>query len=596
MNHPASTYAHETIADFIFHLQAVHGHREDFFTIKRGGRTERWTCQQMMDRVHELAASLEAAGLQRGERVVIFAENRPEWHLVDFTVQVLGGVSVPIFPNLPSEQVSHIVTDSGASWVFYSDAPKREMLEDLGRWLEKPPTLVSLDDDAHPKAGHSLAELLDRGGKLRPTLLWSDLKGRVTPDDLSSLLYTSGTTGQPKGVMLTHRNLATNMLAACRVYPGPGGEEEQSLCFLPLSHVFARTTCHTFMNLGIAVHYVGDVEELPDALMEVKPTVMASVPLVFEKAFQKIQQGVAEASGGKKALFEWAVAEGEEHLETQVQGGRVGLLAAAKHALADRLVHRKIQERFGGRLKLVVAGGAPMPKQVETFFQAVGVGIYVGYGLTETSPMLTINYPGHYKPGSTGKPAPGAEIKIARDGEVLARGPGIMRGYWRKPDATAQVIDENGWFATGDLGAVDDDGFLFLTGRKKDMIITADGNNVAPVPIEHLLVAAPVVAQAVVIGDDKPHLSALLVPDYDRVGVAGAPEDLARDPRVIEQIASVVDSVNRLLAKYEHIRAFRLLPEPFKVETGELTPTLKVRRPVVMKRFAEQIDDMYRDA
>jgi long-chain acyl-CoA synthetase len=592
---PPEVFAHRTIADLIFHLGRAYGIREDFFSIRRGGRLESWSCGELLRKSYALAAAMGVGGIDKGDRIAIFAENCPEWHVVDFACQIYGAISVPIFPNLPADQITFILADSGARQVFYSDAPKREILEDISHWLPSPPGLVAFEEAGRPRVGMTLAEACAQGEKVLANVPIEKFLDRVDSDDLSAILYTSGTTGQPKGVMLSHGNLTSNLLAATEVYPGPGGAAEQCVCFLPLSHVFARTTCHTFLNLGIPLHYVQKVEDLPTALQEMKPTVMASVPLVFERAFDKIQQRVEESSGGKKMLFSWAVDEGHQHLEKRLEG-KVGLLDSAKRAVADRLVYRKIHDNFGGRLQMVVSGGAALPRNVENFFQAVGVGVYQGFGLTETSPLLTINYPGTYRPGSTGVKGKGVELRIAPDGEILARSPGLMKGYWKRPEATRDAIDAEGFFHTGDLGYLDEDGFLFITGRKKDMLILADGSNVAPLPIEHLLVAAPVIQQAVVVGDGRPHLGALLIPDLDRLGFRADRGEAIQRKEVVDQVREVVQTVNKLLSSHEQVRTFHLLSQIFSVEGGELTPTLKVRRPVVIARYAAEIDELYRRA
>jgi long-chain acyl-CoA synthetase len=594
-NRSADLLAHRTIADLVFHLHQSYRQRENFFTIRRHGRLEAWSAGEMLHKVHALAAAMGVGGINKGDRIALYAENRPEWHVVDFACQLYGAVVVPLFPNLPTEQIAFILSDAGCRWVFYSDAPKRELLEDLSRWMTQPPGLVAMEEAARPERGYTLDQLIKLGENILSTVPLERFAGRVAPEDLSAILYTSGTTGQPKGVMLSHGNLASNMVAASEVYPGPGGEAEQCVCFLPLSHVFARTTCHTFLNLGIALHYVPAVEELPAALAEMKPTVMASVPLVFERAFDRIQQMVDEGAGGKKKIFEWAVGEGQKQLEKRL-AGQSGFFDSAKRMVADKLVFKKIQDRFGGRLQMVVSGGAAMPNHIESFFQAVGIGIYQGYGLTETSPLLTINYPGAYKPGSVGVLGKGVEIEIAKDGEILARSPGLMRGYWGRDEATRDAFDERGFFRTGDLGYLDDEGFLFITGRKKDLLVLADGSNVAPVPIEHLLSAAPIIQQAVVVGDGRPHLGALLIPDLDRLGLKGPREQVVQKSEVLEPVREVVKTVNRLLPRHEQIRNFHLLPSIFTVETGELTPTLKVRRPVVLERYRAEIDGLYRGA
>lgn len=591
----AEMLSHRTLADLIFHLQRTCGHRGDFFTIRRGGRLESWPAAKMLHQVHALAAAMGVGGIDKGDRVAIYAENRPEWHVVDFACQLFGAIAVPLFPNLPTDQIAFILSDSGCRWVFYSDAGKRDLLEDLSRWMTQPPGLVAMDEAARPERGYTLGELIALGEKVMESLPLEKFEGRVAPEDTSAILYTSGTTGQPKGVMLSHGNLASNMVAATEIYPGPGGEAEQCVCFLPLSHVFARTTCHTFLNLGIPLHYVAAVEELPEALAEMKPTVMASVPLVFERAFDRIQQMVEEGSGGKRKIFEWAVGEGQKQLERRLSGHQ-GFFDDAKRLVADKLVFRKIQDRFGGRLQMVVSGGAALPSHIESFFQAVGIGIYQGYGLTESSPLLTINYPGRYKPGSVGVLGKGVELEIAPDGEILAKSPGLMRGYWNRDAATRDVFDERGFFRTGDLGYLDEEGFLYITGRKKDLLVLADGSNVAPVPIEHLLAAAPIIQQAVVVGEGRPHLGALLIPDFDRLGFKGPRDQVVQKSEVLDPVRDVVKTVNRLLPRHEQIKNFRLLSSIFTVETGELTPTLKVRRPVVLERYRAEIDDLYRGA
>ena len=592
---PAELLAHRTIADLVFHLNRSYRQRENFFTIRRNGWLESWTCGDLLHKVHALAAAMGVGGLNKGDRVAICSENRPEWHVVDFACQIFGAVAVPIFPNLPADQIAFILADSGARWVFFGGEQKRELMEDLCRWMPQPPGLVAMEEAARPDRGYTLDQLIGHGERVLGNLPLEKFAGRVSSDDLSAILYTSGTTGQSKGVMLSHGNLASNMVAASEIYPGPGGEAEQCVCFLPLSHVFARTTCHTFLNLGIRLHYVAAVEELPEALAEVKPTVMASVPLVFERAFDKIQQMVEEGPGGKKKVFEWAVDAGQKHLERRL-AGQVGIFDHAKRLVADRLVFRKIQDRFGGRLQTVVSGGAALPGHIESFFQSVGIEVYQGYGLTETSPLLTINYPGAYKMASVGVLGKGVEIEIAPDGEILARSPGLMKGYWNRADATRDVLDDRGFFHTGDLGYLDEEGFLFITGRKKDLLVLADGSNIAPVPIEHLLAAAPIIQQAVVVGDGKPHLGALLIPDLDRFGLRGPREQEVQKREVLEPVREVVQAVNRLLPMHEQIRNFHLLPSIFTVETGELTPTLKVRRPVVIERYRQEIEALYRGA
>lgn len=588
----------ETLSDFVLDLRERHGAREGFFSIRRGGRKETWTPRQLVEDAFALALTLEKDGVRPGDRIALFSENRPEWHLVDFACQLLGAVSVPVFPNLPRDQVGYVLRDSGARLVFSSDPEKRDMVDELAGWAADPPRPVAFDVDARSASASAstLAEMLDRGHEQARSRNPEEMRGRVEPDAPASILYTSGTTGDPKGVVLTHRNLVSNLMATKEVYPGEGGPDEQAIGFLPLSHVFARTTSHLFLHLGIAFHYVGSVEEVPDAFAEVRPTVFASVPILFERAFARIRSMLDDSPATRRRIFEWALEVGRASTERRDRGEGLGAWLTVRKALAQLLVYGRIQKRFGGRLKLVVLGGAQLPREIEEFFFAIGVDLYQGYGLTETSPVLSVNTPESHRLGSVGRALPGVELRIGDEGEVQARGPGVMQEYWNRPAATAETFSPDGWFRTGDLGRLDDDGFLFLAGRIEDILVTADGLNVAPVPIEQLLTGAPIVARAVVVGDDRPCLAALLVPDFESLGIRpkDRPQKLA-DPDLQQQFAEVVETTNRFLASHERIREWRLVPQPFAVETGELTPTLEIRRSVVAELYAALIEEMYRE-
>ena len=583
--------APRTLAELVFHVRDAFPPRPDLLAIKRRGALDLWSRDRFLDTVHAAARALEARGLRRGDRLAIYAENCPEWHALDFACQLLGVVSVPLYPTLPAAQVSGILRDAQASAVVWSDAEKRAVLAAALAGL-RPPLLVSLAEDAPPGEGWS--ELLREGTALAAGRALDELRGRVAAEDLASLIYTSGTGGDPKGVELTHRALCANLLAAAAVFPV--GPRDLALSFLPLSHVFERTADHLFFYRGVPIHYVPTVERVPPALLEVRPTVLPSVPRLYERAYLKIQSQLAKERPFKRRLFGWALDVGKRALARHEAGRRTGPLLAAQRALASRLVFRKVRERFGGRLRFAISGGAPLPREVGEFFSAMGVTIYQGYGLTETAPVLSANHPRAHRLGSVGRALPGVELRIAPDGEILAKTPALMRGYWRKPEATAEVVDAEGWFHTGDIGHLDAQGFLFITDRKKDLLVTSGGKNVAPQPIEEALVSTGAVAQAVAVGDRYPYVTALLVPNFELLAHDLGTTDtaaIAADPRTAARLQSAVDRVNERLAEHERIRRFRILPRDLTVASGELTPTLKLRRRSIAERYGETIASMY---
>lgn len=541
--------------------------------------------------IHALAIALENQGVQPGQRVALFSENRPEWHVVDFACHLLGAVPVPIYPTVRPQEVAYILRNSGADWIFFSSKQKGQVLEEIVPTLTRQVTCVSLDDDAG--FGRPLVQLLSEGAEERSQKPLERFRDRVKPEDLASIIYTSGTTGDPKGVMLTHANFVSNVLACGKLFPIT--ETDVALSFLPLSHVFERTVDYLFFRQGVHIHYAPSIERVPPLLTEVRPTVLTSVPRLYERAYLRVTSNVLKEKPGKQRIFSWAMRVGEKHANA-TQSSFVGPILGAQRAAADRLVYRKIKERFGGRLRFAISGGAPLSPDVAQFFDAVGVRLFQGYGLTETAPVLAVNSPKASRLGSVGPAVEGIELQLADDGEILAKTPGLMKGYWENPTATAEVIDEDGWFHTGDIGKIDEEGFLFITDRKKDLLITSGGKNVAPQPIEQLLVSHWAIAQAVVVGDRYPYITALIVPRFEEL-----PPGLQRlsQKEVIEHsslqkiIKSAVDEVNERLSEHERIRKFELLDHELSLEDGEITPTLKVRRNVVMENYSEAIASMY---
>jgi long-chain acyl-CoA synthetase len=415
----------------------------------------------------------------------------------------------------------------------------------------------------------------------------------VDPDDLASLIYTSGTTGDPKGVMLTHRNFTSNLLACAELFPLT--PRDVALCLLPLGHAFERTAAHLYFYSGASIHYVDSAERIPAALRRVRPTVLVSVPRLYERAYQRARAEAARKPQLLRKLFAWALEIGSRRAAARANSF-VGPLLWIQHAVARRLVLRPAQQRFGGRLRLAICGGAPLARSVEVFFQAAGLDLYQGYGLTETSPVLSVNHPGAFRLGSVGRPVAGVQLRFADDGEILVKSPGLTPGYWKNEQATAEALDPDGWFHTGDIGYADDDSFLFITDRKGELLLTSGGKNVSPQPIERLLTSSPLIAQAVVVGHGYPFLAALLVPDFEQLArLVGddLPSSLAENPRTVETLAQAVREVNRKLAEHERLRRFKVLRRELSVEGQELTPTLEIRRQVVAERYGSQIEALY---
>jgi long-chain acyl-CoA synthetase len=426
----------------------------------------------------------------------------------------------------------------------------------------------------------------------------------VQAEDLATLIYTSGTTGDPKGVMLTHSNLVSNALDAVKVLPGLG-PDDVCLSFLPLCHSFERTSgLNIMLQGGATIAYAESVEKVPQNMMEIRPTLMGSVPRLYEKMYARINEKVAGDPPWRQKLFRWAIAVGRERLRHQVARTPPGMWLQIRTALADKLVFAKIKERTGGRLRIFISGGAPLAREIAEFFGAAGLTICEGYGLTETSPVISVNTPEWNKPGTVGRPIDRVEVKIAKDGEILCRGPNVMKGYFKKPEATAEVIDQDGWFHTGDIGTLDPDGFLVITDRKKDILVTSGGKNIAPQPIENAIKTNPFFAEVVMIGNNRNFPAALVVPNFERLETwakekglfSTSREDLVQKPEVVAHYQKLVGDLTPDLAPFEKIKKVTVVPKEFSIETGELTPTLKVKRRVVEERYKGLIDRMYQGA
>jgi long-chain acyl-CoA synthetase len=568
---------------------------------KRGGRWSDIGYRELADSVQDLSLGLLELGVRRGDRVAILSENRPEWAITDYACLAARAADVPIYPTLPARQAEYILRDSGAAAVVVSTAAQLEKVLGARARLPALAHVIALDADATGPGVLRFEEVLTRGRAARDRHPdWHDFALAAAPDDLATLIYTSGTTGDPKGVMLSHGNIASNVTTCVALFSFTA--EDECLSFLPLSHIFERMFGHYCMfHAGVVINYAESVDAVPANMLEIRPHLMASVPRLYEKIYARVLDNVRTSSPLRKRIFAWGRRVGEQWAELAVEKRPIPGGLRARKALADRLVFAKLRKRTGGRVRFFISGGAPLSREIARFFYAAGLPVLEGYGLTETSPVMAVNTFRHHRLGTVGRAIPEVEIRIASDGEIVTRGPNVMCGYFNKPEATADAIDEEGWFHTGDIGDVDADGFLSITDRKKDLIVTAGGKNIAPQPIENLAKSSKFVATAVMIGDRRPFPVMLVVPNATQVkgwvehkGLAdGDLEALLRLPEVRQKIEREVRMTLRDLAQFEMPKKLLLLSRDFTVESGELTPTLKVRRRIVEERHRAAIEALY---
>jgi long-chain acyl-CoA synthetase len=582
-------------------LKAASYNKPDCLLSKIGGTYQPISTAELVDRVRRLSKALLELGVERGDRVALMSENGPHWPTVDFATLCAGAVLVPVYPTLLPDQASYIAGNCGAKVVVAETAAHLEgFLANIDKLPDVRHFVLIKGTSSDPRV-ITLDKLIEKGAGADPAEFEARARA-VQPDDLATFIYTSGTTGTPKGVMLTHRNIASNVSSGLSVLNLD--RNFVVLSFLPLSHSFERTVDYCYFLEGCTIAYAESVALVSQNMAEVKPHVFVSVPRVYEKVYSKVQEGVAAGSPIKQKLFAWAVGVGRQALPYRLKRRKPPGFLGIQLGLADKLVFSKIKARLGGRFEFAISGGAPLARDIAEFFWGAGLPIYEGYGLSETSPVISVNTREHVKMGAVGQPIPGVEVRIAEDGEILSRGPNIMKGYWGMEKETAEVIDAEGWFHTGDIGEVDAEGFLRITDRKKELIINAYGKNVAPAPIENTLKGSRFIGQAVVIGDRRKFLAALLVPDFEALkpwaekqGIGAADnEKLIADPKVRELIGKEVTAVNANLAGFEKIVAWELLPNEFTLETGEITPTLKVKRRVINQKYGHVIDRLYAEA
>jgi long-chain acyl-CoA synthetase len=575
--------------------------KPDFMLFKRAGAYVPISASEFGDGVKHLALGLRALGFGAGQKLCLLSENRPAWTMADFATLVAGGLTVPIYTTLVPEQIRYIIDDSDATVVVVSNADHWKKVEPLRAGLAKVRHYVTFADEAPPGV-LTLKAVMDKGKTVAESepRLYDELVARIKPEDEATLIYTSGTTGVPKGVILTHNNLVSNIKTASDIIQF--SSEDTVLSFLPLSHILERMVMFTYIYKGCTVAFAESVEAVAQNLVEVRPHIMVSVPRVFEKIYTKVMDQVLASPALRRKIFFWALKVGKAYGALKLAGKPIPGGLGLRRSIAAKLVFSKIIAKTGGRVRFFVSGGAPLSKDIAEFFYAIGLVILEGYGLTETSPLLSINTFENIRLGTVGKPSPGIDIKIAADGEILARGPNVMKGYYKKEAETREVM-EGGWFHTGDIGQFDADGFLVITDRKKDLLVTSGGKNIAPQPIENLLKTSPFITNAVVIGDRRRFVAALIVPDHDKLkdyakaqGIAfGTVDELVRDRRIVDFLKSEVDRATPLLASYERVKKIVVLPRDFDIEKGEITPSLKVRRANVTAEYQDAIDALYRE-
>lgn len=572
---------------------------DKFIFTKRNGEWVETGRDEFKEKVRNLALGLYELGVRRGDRVSVHSENSAEWVICDQAVLSLGAANVPIYTTQPGEQIKYILENSGSKVHIVSNDELFAETKPLMKSIENVEAVITIFGSKHKKL-KPFESILEMGRKKHQESpqLFEELKKEISPDDLATLIYTSGTTGDPKGVMLTHDNIGSNLLASLERVPFDDDvkEGEQMLSYLPLSHVFERLISYMYLSLGYPIYYIEDIDEIRDDFSYVKPFFIATVPRLLEKIHTGIKVKGQEMSGLKKQLYYWAINRAMDYDPENPPSG----LAVIPHKIADKLVYSKIRELFGGRLLGFISGGAALSPEIFKFFNALGIYCGQGYGLTETSPVISVTDTDHMRIGSSGTPLSNVEVKIAEDGEILTKGPHVMQGYYNNEEKTREVMTDDGWFKTGDIGKLEDD-YLFITDRKKSVFKLSTGKYVAPQVIENKLTNSGYIDQAMVVGYKKKFCSALIVPDFGNIEKRlkdkgfSVPEKINEDEKVRARIQKEVDKVNRELSPWETVKKFVLLDKPFSIDSGELTPTLKVKRSVVKERYQEQIDSMYEE-
>ncbi len=595
----------KTISELFIFLTEEYGKTAKNYLLMRKaeGKYEGISYQEFKDETTNFACGLASIGIKPGDKIAIISENRPEWVYSDMAILGLGAIDVPLYPSLTADSIEFILNNSESKGIIVSNKfqlNKILKIKDRCKYLKFIIIMNDKDNLDENKKILSFAHVQELGTIFlanNPDYLQNNIR-QINENDLCTIIYTSGTTGEPKGVMLSHKNIMSNVNAILKLLPMD--ENDVFLSFLPLCHIFERMGgYYTAFASGGMICYAEGIESIAQNMLEVHPTIITTVPRLFERMYSKILKNVESQPASKQKIFYWAIETGKEFSRLK-RLGKTSLSLSLKNKLADKLVFNKLRERTGGRLRFFVSGGAPLARNLGEFFEAVGIQIIEGYGLTESSPVIAANKPDDYKFGTVGKPIPNVEIKIAPDGEILARGPNIMQGYFKNKKETEEVL-KDGWLHTGDIGVFDAQGFLMITDRKKHLFKTSSGKYIAPTPIENLFLESKYIDQFVLIGDRRMFLSALIVPDFEAIQEYadsnkikyGRLEELVRTREIYELIEKDMAGVQKKLANYERVRKFKLLDKPFSLETGEITPSMKVRRKFVEERYQHLIEEMY---
>lgn len=594
----------QTLAE-LFVQSAEKYSRPDILNYKKDNAWQPISSEEMISRIENIALGLYALGLRKNDKVAILAANSPEWTLTDAACQFGGYIDVPIYTTLSAPAVEYIVKDSGACVFFLQN---KDCFERIKENLGNCPTLkqiVFFDvGDIENENTVSLDELEKKGANLKseaPDLI-VNLQKAVEANDIATLIYTSGTTGESKGVMLTHSNIISNVIDTGEKYNFD--RRDVPLSVLPLSHIFERSAMYLYIYNGMGVHFAESIEKAADNLREVRPTIFVGVPRIFEKVYAKAKLKAAQSSRLKEKIFDWAIEVGKDYALRAEKGQEIPFLLGAKHTVADRIVFSKFREFFGGRLRTCICGGAALSDDIYLIFTGAGVSIMQGYGLTETSPVISSSNPINVRLGAVGKPIRNVEVRIAEDGEIETTGPNVMLGYYNKEEATRDAFTDDGWFKTGDIGRIDGDGFLYITDRKKELFKTSGGKYIAPSPIEQAIKASRFVNQVVLIGNERKFPAALIVPNFEQLENYAklkdlnlkTPKEFCENSRIINLLEREVEKLTGNLSQYEKVKKIALLENELTIEGGELTPTLKVKRRVVDEKYKSVIDKVYADA
>jgi long-chain acyl-CoA synthetase len=556
---------------------------------------------EMLRRVAGLSKSLAELGIKSGDRVGLFAPNCPEWHMADFAIQGLGAVNVPIYFNESLDRLTYIVNDSGARIVITAGESQGRKIAEAREGMPALENVISVAAPADLRGDFLRYETLIAGAGDPDVAEYRRRAAEITSNQLATIIYTSGTTGEPKGVMLSHENLSSNAIDSLTIQKFD--HSDVALEFLPLAHVYERIAGYEYLFSGVSIAYLERIEDVPQALLETHPTIAAAVPRFFEKIYGNILQQGHSHPGIRRHIFDWALRVAAEAAPWRAFGKKVSMSVRLQWHIADAFVYSKIRKGLGGSPQRFASGGAPLAPEITEFFWSVGLEVYQGYGLTETSPVVTANYRGHNKVGTVGKPIPNVQVKIAVDGEILVKGPNVMLGYYRKPDATREVFTPDGWFRTGDIGRLDEEGYLIITDRKKELLKTAAGKFVAPAPIENMLKTSPFISNAIIVGDKHKFVSVLLVPNIVAIESEGrksghefsTPAQIINDPWVRALLSREIERLTAPLAQYEKPKRFALLEQDFTYAGGELTYTMKMKRRVIEERYQDVIARLYAD-